>query len=337
MPHYKSKRHWVVALRRAGITTTKCTEIAGVSLGFVHKWEKRYRDTGNVERKVGSGRPGTIPLVKRFIRKELRKTNSPGDTVRRLNSRHGIQIHRTTIWRIAKGMRMKPKPRKKQPLLSQRNRRDRLEFARKYVNKPNVFWRKWLFTDEKKYYRMSLKKTQWCLEHETPKPQLTTAVPPQTYVWAGISYRGRTPLHHIKAKLTAASYQQILKRVMLPAIPDCFPTQHQRRTWTFQQDSTGRGVHGALWLREWIMDNENIPNYCFPWPGNSPDLNPIENVWRLCNIAIQKRKPRTAQGYWRLLKQEWMKVPQQTIKKLIDSMPRRLQAVIDANGGNTKY
>ena len=68
----KDKRHWAVALRRAGHTYKKCAEIAGVGVQFIRTWEKCYTDTGGVERKTGT--PHGVkctPQVKRFIRKHL--------------------------------------------------------------------------------------------------------------------------------------------------------------------------------------------------------------------------------------------------------------------------
>ena len=64
-----------------------------------------------------------------------------------------------------------------------------MKFAKKFVKKPASWWRKVLFSDEKKYYIFSLKRTQWCLPDEEPKPQPTFAVPPQVYVWVA----SRTP------------------------------------------------------------------------------------------------------------------------------------------------
>ena len=75
------------------------------------------------------------------------------------------------------------------------------------------------------------------------------------------------------------------------------------------------------------------------WPSNSPDLNPIENLWHRLRTNIRKRKlkPLKKEELIVALKEEWEKLDMQVVNDLIDSMPRRLQAVIDAKGGSTKY
>ena len=75
------------------------------------------------------------------------------------------------------------------------------------------------------------------------------------------------------------------------------------------------------------------------WPANSPDLNPIENLWHILRTNVGKRVPRPMKKQELIdsLKDEWEKLDMKVINDLIDSMPRRLQAVIDAEGGTTKY
>jgi hypothetical protein len=75
------------------------------------------------------------------------------------------------------------------------------------------------------------------------------------------------------------------------------------------------------------------------WPSNSPDLNPIENLWHILHGNIHKRKvqPRSKETLIKALQEEWEKVDIEMVNKLCLSMPRRLQAVIDAKGGSTKY
>ena len=95
--------------------------------------------------------------------------------------------------------------------MTESQKEQRLAFARKYIRKPASWWRKVVFSDEKKYYMFQLKKTQWCAQDEEPDVQGTWAVPPSVYyVWAGVSYYGMTNLCEIGQGLTADKYIEIL-------------------------------------------------------------------------------------------------------------------------------
>ena len=73
------------------------------------------------------------------------------------------------------------------------------------------------------------------------------------------------------------------------------------------------------------------------WPAHSPDLNPIENVWRLLKYRIGKRFPKTDAEVRQYLLEEWERLDLQDYMKYIESMPERCKAVIAANGGHTKW
>jgi len=75
------------------------------------------------------------------------------------------------------------------------------------------------------------------------------------------------------------------------------------------------------------------------WPSNSPDLNPIENVWHILKSQIRKRpiQPKNKQQLIDAVLGEWEKIPIEMINNLVDSMERRLRAVIKAKGGATGY
>ena len=73
------------------------------------------------------------------------------------------------------------------------------------------------------------------------------------------------------------------------------------------------------------------------WPANSPDLNPIENVWRLLKWRVGKRFPHTDEEVRRYIIEEWAKLMKEDFIKYIESMPERCRAVIEASGGHTKW
>lgn len=97
------------------------------------------------------------------------------------------------------------------------------------------------------------------------------------------------------------------------------------------------------WLREWAGENEV---HLVDWPPYSPDLNPIENLWKLLKENILKKYPELADmpksdtALERLIsaaEEVWEEFQDELLEKLATSMYRRLQAVIDADGWYTKY
>jgi transposase len=76
-----------------------------------------------------------------------------------------------------------------------------------------------------------------------------------------------------------------------------------------------------------------------PHPAQSPDLNPIEHVWKELKTRVNERlvHPRDLDELWTLLQEEWGKIGVNVINDLVSSMPDRVEAVYRAKGGATKY
>ena len=87
-------------------------------------------------------------------------------------------------------------------------------------------------------------------------------------------------------------------------------------------------------MLEWLRDKSlNV----LEWNSQSPDLNPIEHLWRNLKIAVQQRSPSNLTELGRICREEWEKLPKYGCAMLIASHPRRLDAVIAAKDASTQY
>jgi transposase len=73
------------------------------------------------------------------------------------------------------------------------------------------------------------------------------------------------------------------------------------------------------------------------WPANSPDLNPIENVWGILKESVRKRSPRTKEELLVIALEEWAAIPQHVIKKTITSFKKRCDQVVSRQGEKCDY
>jgi hypothetical protein len=131
-------------------------------------------------------------------------------------------------------------------------------------------------------------------------------------------------------------YRQILNENLY----DNATSMYGRQRWIFQQDNdpkhTSKEVRADLELK--------LPNRVLPWPSYSPDLNPIKNIWAILKRNVEKVKAMVAQKrnvsqaiFIALVKEQWENISDEIVLKCITSMPDRVQACIDADGGHTKY
>ncbi|PKC15852.1 hypothetical protein RhiirA5_237890, partial [Rhizophagus irregularis] len=68
------------------------------------------------------------------------------------------------------------------------------------------------------------------------------------------------------------------------------------------------------------------------WPSNSPDLNPIENLWAIIKSKVEKRMPKNISELEEFMVEEWENIPETVLINLSKSMRRRCELIIENNG-----
>ena len=97
----------------------------------------------------------------------------------------------------------------------------------------------------------------------------------------------------------------------------------------------GATCHTARIVKEYLENNS--VNYIKEWPGNSPDLNPIEHIWAEMKRLLADRDTSSLPKLRAELQDTWRNMDRKYIKTLIDSIPDRLREVIARRGNTTSY
>jgi transposase len=203
-------------------------------------------------------------------------------------------------------------------------------------------WENWIFSDECPIYLFPTPNSQndriysQSRENFQPSEQVKFS---HVMVWGAMSASGLTDLHMVPQGTTVnAQYyiDNILETELLPALKrtkrsgpaiECKMTKKHAES-VFVQD--GAPAHTVKVTQRWCSENLSAFLKKDEWPPNSPDLNPVENLWAIIAPTTM------AQLKSRSLK-EWQNIKVSTLENLVHSMPKRLQTVREMKGGHSHY
>jgi len=104
----------------------------------------------------------------------------------------------------------------------------------------------------------------------------------------------------------------------------------------FQQDGAPahRSMHAGA-----AFDELGMANYLLPWPPSSPDISPIEAVWRVIKRRITHRQPcpTTVPELPTIIQEEWDNFSPNEILDLTSSVSQRVQDLLTSHGGHTPW
>lgn len=146
-------------------------------------------------------------------------------------------------------------------------------------------------------------------------------------VWGCFSRDFKGPIVRINGIMDRFLYRDILQQNLVPFGNDAFDGD-----FVFQQDNDPK--HSSKLLKEFFVEaGINV----MQWPSQSPDLNPIENLWSEVEKRLRAKRYRNTDELFEGIQAAWEAIPLDFCQKLVDSMGRRCQAVRKAKGFATKY
>lgn len=149
-------------------------------------------------------------------------------------------------------------------------------------------------------------------------------------MWAGISRKGRTGICIFDGTMNAVLYCQILQKTLLPFIKDVFPAGEC--THRFMQDNDPK--HVSKLAQKFLKDND--VNW-WRTPPESPDANPIENLWHELKEFVRSTKPQSKDDLVWTIKAFWRTVSIAKCNRYINHLKKVVPRMIEVEGRATGY
>lgn len=328
-----------IALIQDGRSQYYVARVLGISRCSVQRVVKRFHETGSYSRRVGSGRKRcTTNADDHFLTlKVLRNRDTTAVSARNeLHEVRGVDVSERTVRRRLKEYGLSARRPATGPELTREHRVQRMRFARDHQDWTPEQWSQILFTDESRFCLKSPDGRQRVWRRVGERFAQCNIVPKVSFgggsimVWGGICLEARTELVVVgRGTMTADRYiMDVLQPHVMPFAPFI------GNNFMLMHDNARPHIAGIVQdYLEQIAINPMI------WPARSPDLNPIEHVWDMVGKRLRARIPVPAnlEQLTAAAIEEWEAIPQDDIQHLIEGMPRRMQAVIRARGGNTRY
>jgi hypothetical protein len=344
---------------------SKVAQINCTNMEIVRHWVKVHRDTGDVASRPAGRTPRMTTHAKQQAHAMLLSNKYAG--TRHVAEELCAQGHtsrvvdRTTVARAAKWYASTTKgtpihvvrgePERE---LTAATKAKRVEFAT--ANK-GTNWATVVFTDRKKFYFRcpgeQKKACYWVEKGNRPRGNKVNN-PMAVNVYDGITKFGITKLHFVAGtskqqshhnnlkgqparNITKSEYKEVLEKTLLLEGTKKFKNQGCTK-WIFQQDNDPTHRVAMATIQAWNKAHPGCQvSLLHAWPGNSPDLNPIENLWAWAQTKVDAAGCKSFDELKICVANTLKNVPPKLLHALVSSMKARLRICIENGGDKTGY
>lgn len=332
----------IIRLQKQNKSIREIAGTLGVARSTVWYILRKKECNGELSNIKRPGRPRKTTVVddRRILSMVKKNPFTTSSQVKDTLQEVGVSLSKSTIKRRLHESKYRGFTTRCKPFISLKNRKARLDFAKKHLKKPDQFWKSILWTDETKInlYQNDGKRKVWRRLGTAHDPKHTTSSVKHgggsVMAWACMASSGTGSLVFIddvtedrSSRMNSKVYRDILSAQIKPNAAKLIG-----RHFTVQMDNDPK--HTAKATQEFFKEKKwNI----LQWPSQSPDLNPIEHAFHLLKAKLKAERPANKQQLKTAAVKAWQSIRKEETQSLVMSMGSRLQAVIACKGFSTKY
>jgi transposase len=333
----KEEREKIIHTYKEGSSLRELAEATGVAKSSIQRILKE-NSMETIGTRRGPKRKLSLRkerfMIKKFQKRELLSTQEASTWMKK---NLDIAISKETVRKVLQNNGLRCYKKAKKPFLNKSYISKRMKFARFHSKWTFFDWKKVIFSDESKFnlHGSDGHPIVWCNKGDSLRSENVESIRKfgggGLMAWGCITFSGVGKILKVSHKINAEEYREVLNKGLIKTL-DMHNLDFSNTV--FMHDNAP--CHTSASVKEWLKA-QHVK--VLDWPANSPDMNPIEHVWKYLEKRVRtySLSSSSLEELWVILEREWYKIPKDYIESLYISMCERVEAIIRAKGGNTRF